>query len=451
MSSKAEQSKKAGNSAFAQQNYPLALAHYSTAIQLDPSVSTYPLNRAAVYLKLHNWTHAEKDAATALELDGRVNPKALFRRGLARKGLGNVRQAKADFEEAKKQGAGADVDKELAEVVALLAAQEKDNRPTKDGEKKTDDATKSSTGLPPSSAPAATKPASPPAKSSPSTERLKAALSSSSPQPPSAKPAAASSTDLLRPVSTRRLAPSSPTSPAVGTTIGDSPPPPAGSRPNSFAAKKSARDARTTATSRASPPPGASTPSSPAQAQTDSSAPPPLTAESPRILSPASAPPLPHAIAPIPAPTLPISAPSTSVAALLHPSSLPSPSPPKSPTALESLFSSHPPSSPTILSALRSLPCNPPLALRMWAGEGLTPDLLSSILAALSSHSLEGESGKAEREAEEWVWELVRALPGCKRWDSAVLFLGEEEKEIVKRVLGRKEKELEAVRKGWGL
>lgn len=82
-----------GNAAFKAQDYPLAISHYSTAIQLDPSVSTYPLNRALVHLKLDQFADAERDANTALDLDGGHNVKALFRRGLARKRLGNLARA----------------------------------------------------------------------------------------------------------------------------------------------------------------------------------------------------------------------------------------------------------------------------------------------------------------------------------------------------------------------
>ncbi|GEM11377.1 TPR-repeat containing protein [Rhodotorula toruloides] len=94
MPSKAEELKAAGNAAFKAGNYDLALANYTTAIQLDPSVSTYALNRAAVHLKLANWRDAERDSTTALKLDGGANPKALYRRGLARKGLGKLSAAK---------------------------------------------------------------------------------------------------------------------------------------------------------------------------------------------------------------------------------------------------------------------------------------------------------------------------------------------------------------------
>lgn len=41
-----------GNAAFKTGDLPLALAHYGTAMSQDPSIFTYPLNRALVYLKL---------------------------------------------------------------------------------------------------------------------------------------------------------------------------------------------------------------------------------------------------------------------------------------------------------------------------------------------------------------------------------------------------------------
>ena len=41
-----------GNAAFKAANYDEALAHYSTAMQLDPSQYTFPLNRCMTYLKM---------------------------------------------------------------------------------------------------------------------------------------------------------------------------------------------------------------------------------------------------------------------------------------------------------------------------------------------------------------------------------------------------------------
>lgn len=41
-----------GNAAFKAGDYPLAIGHYSAAIIADQRNPTYPLNRAAAYLKL---------------------------------------------------------------------------------------------------------------------------------------------------------------------------------------------------------------------------------------------------------------------------------------------------------------------------------------------------------------------------------------------------------------
>lgn len=105
--------KEKGNQAFKLGDHPLAIAHYTTAIALDPSEFTYPLNRSQTYLKqgvrfrflapfcvpltlslyAKKWAEAEKDASTTLALMP-GNAKALFRRGLARKERGNERGAR---------------------------------------------------------------------------------------------------------------------------------------------------------------------------------------------------------------------------------------------------------------------------------------------------------------------------------------------------------------------
>ncbi|SCV68192.1 BQ2448_313 [Microbotryum intermedium] len=94
MSKAAEASKDKGNLAFRQANYPLALAHYTTSIQLDPSCYLYPLNRSLVHLKSNEFKLAEKDATVALDLDPvEGSKKAYYRRALARKGMGQYQMA----------------------------------------------------------------------------------------------------------------------------------------------------------------------------------------------------------------------------------------------------------------------------------------------------------------------------------------------------------------------
>ena len=105
-----------GNAAFKAGDYPAAIGHYTTAILADRNDSTYPLNRAAAYLKLgkcvpilnpkinkiqhlvltlvvHRNEDAERDCSTVLDL-GKNNVKGLFRRGQARVALGKLLDAR---------------------------------------------------------------------------------------------------------------------------------------------------------------------------------------------------------------------------------------------------------------------------------------------------------------------------------------------------------------------
>ncbi|GAA5877635.1 hypothetical protein JCM8547_007126 [Rhodosporidiobolus lusitaniae] len=454
MSAKALQYKDAGNLAFRQQNWPLSLAQYSLAIQLDPSVSTFPLNRSAVHLKLNNWAEAEKDATRALDLEGGVGAKALFRRGLARRVQGGAKleAAKHDFEEAIKQGGGTDVEEELASLVKELESKDKGEKEIEqpaEKAKKTDGAAQKSKAT---------------SSTTPSKERLRAALSSK-PSAPAPNPASSASTetapssissaaapapsngkssDLLRPVSTRRLTPSSPSTPSTAPSPASSAPPapdpPAATLSTSFCTPKNAFAAKKTARAVKEALPFRPSPSS-ALSPSTVSAPPPPPAAVPHPPPPVSTPPLSTLPPPVP----------TSLPLPPAQSSSQSIPPPTSPTALESLFLSHPPSSPFLLSAVRSLPTSlppsPSKTLREWTGDGLTPDLLSSILSVLPSPS----PSRSGEEGEDWCYELLRALPSCKRWDSAVLFLGEGEKAVVREWVAEREREVEKVRKAWGL
>ncbi|KAJ4480850.1 hypothetical protein J3R30DRAFT_3369633 [Lentinula aciculospora] len=96
---KAQQAKDKGNNAFKNGDFPSAIGHYAQAILEDPTDWTFPLNRAAAYLKLGKNEDAERDCTTVLTLNT-SNVKALFRRAQARRGLEKLAEAQNDLEQA---------------------------------------------------------------------------------------------------------------------------------------------------------------------------------------------------------------------------------------------------------------------------------------------------------------------------------------------------------------
>lgn len=122
-SDRAKIAKDQGNAAFKLGDYPAAIGHYTSAILANANDSTFPLNRAAAYLKLGKNEDAERDCTTVLKLS-RNNVKALFRRGQARIGLGCLDKAHADFVRASElEPSNQSVKQELLEVDKLIQQQ----------------------------------------------------------------------------------------------------------------------------------------------------------------------------------------------------------------------------------------------------------------------------------------------------------------------------------------
>lgn len=95
-----QQAKDKGNVLFQSGHLQEAVAAYTVGIDLDPaSATTHVLyaNRAMCYLKLGQWTAAEKDATTCVHMNTGY-AKAYYRRAVARKQLGKLREARADLE-----------------------------------------------------------------------------------------------------------------------------------------------------------------------------------------------------------------------------------------------------------------------------------------------------------------------------------------------------------------
>lgn len=85
--------KEKGNVCFKKGDYNRAITYYSKAIVLDPSNAVYYINRAMANLKLDKWTEVESDCERGIELDAK-NVKAYWRRGIARRNLNKLADAK---------------------------------------------------------------------------------------------------------------------------------------------------------------------------------------------------------------------------------------------------------------------------------------------------------------------------------------------------------------------
>ncbi|KAI7896485.1 uncharacterized protein EV154DRAFT_492453 [Mucor mucedo] len=93
----AEAEKAKGNEYFGKKDFKNAIVYYGKAIDLDPTVPVYFVNRAMAYLKLNKFLEAEKDCTRGIQLAPR-NVKAFWRRGIALRELGRFNEAKRDFE-----------------------------------------------------------------------------------------------------------------------------------------------------------------------------------------------------------------------------------------------------------------------------------------------------------------------------------------------------------------
>jgi tetratricopeptide (TPR) repeat protein len=92
--------KDAGNEALGKEKLDDAIALYTQALQVDPDNLAALNNRSLAFLKLNRFVDAERDASGVLRRDA-GNVKALYRRGVARRSLGDrsaLEGALADFD-----------------------------------------------------------------------------------------------------------------------------------------------------------------------------------------------------------------------------------------------------------------------------------------------------------------------------------------------------------------
>jgi RNA polymerase II-associated protein 3 len=95
-----QEAKERGNALFQAGRLQEAVAAYTIGIDLDPASSTTHVlyaNRSMCYLKLGQWSAAEKDATTCVQMNTSY-AKAYYRRAMARKNLHKLKEARADLE-----------------------------------------------------------------------------------------------------------------------------------------------------------------------------------------------------------------------------------------------------------------------------------------------------------------------------------------------------------------
>lgn len=96
----AEVEKEKGNKYYAEGKVKEAIEAYGAGIDFDPNSNTAAIlysNRSMCYIKLGEWEKAEKDASMSLQLNSGY-AKAYYRRAVARKNLGRLKEAKTDLE-----------------------------------------------------------------------------------------------------------------------------------------------------------------------------------------------------------------------------------------------------------------------------------------------------------------------------------------------------------------
>ncbi|CAD6581164.1 MAG: hypothetical protein TREMPRED_002939 [Tremellales sp. Tagirdzhanova-0007] len=124
---KSDKARADGNTSFRKGRWTEAIGHYTNATVYNPGEPMGYSNRAAAYLKLEKYKDAEKDCTIALELAAGTI-KALYRRALARKGLGRIQDATTDVREILRLESGNEV--ALAELEELKGLEERGKQGT---------------------------------------------------------------------------------------------------------------------------------------------------------------------------------------------------------------------------------------------------------------------------------------------------------------------------------
>jgi len=98
---KAELKRQSGNEMFRANDYFQAAMEYTSALELDPTISALYANRSQCWLKLGNHEKSLEDATKCTEVDP-ANAKGWFRKGMSLHAVQNFREAIPALLEAEK-------------------------------------------------------------------------------------------------------------------------------------------------------------------------------------------------------------------------------------------------------------------------------------------------------------------------------------------------------------
>ena len=129
----AEEVKKAGNEAFRNSDFQIALANYQLAKQLDPKNMIYSLNIGATHLKMNNYYDCINECNSAIQVgrDNGAEPKliskAMSRMGFAYRDLGQLENAKMFFSRALTEYPTPEHQKYLSEIEGKIQKEKPNN------------------------------------------------------------------------------------------------------------------------------------------------------------------------------------------------------------------------------------------------------------------------------------------------------------------------------------
>ncbi|CAI5746480.1 unnamed protein product [Peronospora destructor] len=128
ISAAAEAKKNEGNEAFKNQDYPIAVAKYTEAIELDPSNHVYFSNRSAANAGWGKFQEAVDDAAECIRINSQF-VKGYHRHGVALKGLKKYDEALATLRAGQRVDFNnADLNRLVTEIEPLQARAERTKR-----------------------------------------------------------------------------------------------------------------------------------------------------------------------------------------------------------------------------------------------------------------------------------------------------------------------------------